>query len=87
VASTALFLHDADTAYYLFGANEPALRATGVSTLLLFDAMEQCREQGLLLLDMVGVNSPQRGDYKTSFGAELRSYFLVDWERPAPAGA
>jgi hypothetical protein len=48
--------------------------------------MERCREQGLRLLDMVGVNSPQRGDYKTSFGAELRSYFVVDWnalERPS----
>lgn len=87
VASTALFLHHADTAYYLFGANEPALRATGASTLLLFDAMEHCREQGLVLLDMVGVNSPQRGDYKTSFGAELRSYFLVDWERPTRSAA
>lgn len=85
-ASAALFLHDARTAYYLFGANDPGLRRTGASTLLLFEAMERCREQGLLLLDMVGVNSPQRGDYKTSFGAELYSYFVVDWERPARPG-
>jgi Acetyltransferase (GNAT) domain len=82
-ASVALFLQHASTAYYLFGANDPALRRSGASTLLLFEAMERCRDRGLGLLDMVGVNSPQRGDYKTSFGAELRSYFVVDWERPA----
>ena len=84
-ASAALFLHDAHTAYYLFGANDPVFRRTGASTLLLFEAMERCREQGLRRLDMVGVNSPQRGDYKTSFGAELRAYFVVDWERARPA--
>lgn len=83
-ASAALFLHDAHTAYYLFGANEPELRRSGASTLLLFEAIERCRADGLRHVDMVGVNSPNRGDYKTSFGGELRSYFVVDWERPAP---
>jgi hypothetical protein len=82
VASMALFLHDATTAYYLFGANDPAFRPSGASTMLLFEALWRSREVGMRKADLVGVNSPDRGDYKTSFGAQVEPYFVAHWERP-----
>jgi hypothetical protein len=30
---------------------------------------------GLLEFDFVGANSPQRGDYKISFNADIKPYF------------
>ena len=82
VASMALLLHDATTAYYLFGANDPVFRPTGASTMLLFEALWRSREMGMRKADLVGVNSPDRGDYKTSFGARVEPYFVTHWERP-----
>ncbi|OAI38756.1 hypothetical protein AYO39_00835 [Actinobacteria bacterium SCGC AG-212-D09] len=82
-ASMVLFVHDAHTGYYLFGANDPDYRRTGASTHLLVEAIWRLRETtGVSKIDMVGANSPNRGDYKISLGATLVPYYVVDWERP-----
>lgn len=73
-ASMAFFVTDASCAYYLFGANDPAMRDSNASSKLLLDNMDLSAQQGLQRFDFVGVNSPQRGDFKLSFNAELVPY-------------
>ena len=73
-ASMAFFVTDASCAYYLFGANDPDMRDSNASSKLLLDNMALSAQQGLQRFDFVGVNSPQRGDFKLSFNAELVQY-------------
>lgn len=76
-ASASLFLFDDKTAYYLVGANNPEFRKYGTGSYLVFEQLRSCLEQGLTQVDFVGVNSPNRGDYKTSFNAVPIPYFTV----------
>lgn len=74
VASMAFFVTDNKCAYYLFGANDPEFRDANASSKLLIDNISIFAAQGLEKFDFVGVNSPQRGDFKLSFNAELIPY-------------
>ncbi|MFZ2405854.1 MAG: GNAT family N-acetyltransferase [Methylobacter sp.] len=80
--SAVLFLYDDRTAYYLFGANDPAYRNTGAGSFLLLQMIKDAFEQGIEEIDFVGVNSPSRGDYKISLNAELKNYFITSFTRP-----
>ena len=73
-ASMAFFVTDTKCAYYLFGANDPELRDANASSKLLIDNIAVFAARGLKRFDFVGVNSPQRGDFKLSFNAELVPY-------------
>jgi hypothetical protein len=81
--SAIVFLYDSRCGYYMFAANDPEYRKTGCSTYLMLESIRQCKEKGLLKVDMVGINSPRRGDFKTSFNALPVPYFIVHWEKPA----
>lgn len=76
VISAVFILYHDDTAYYIFGANDPAQRKKGGGTFLLVNAMEEAKKMGLTYFDFVGVNSPMRGSYKLSFGGELKPYYI-----------
>lgn len=80
-ASAILFLHDQENAYYLFGANDPEFRKTGVGAWLMLKAIDHARRSGRKAVDFVGINSPNRGDFKTSFGAQPVPYFTATWRR------
>lgn len=82
-ASAALFLFDNQCGYYLIGANHPEYRNTGVGTYVLFEQIRICMEKGISTVDFVGINSPNRGDFKTSFNAIPMPYFTVKWEKPS----
>ena len=73
-ASMAFFVTDYKCAYYLFGANHPDLRDAHASSKLLIDNISTFAAKGLEKFDFVGINSPQRGDFKLSFNAELIPY-------------
>lgn len=77
-ASASLFLYDKTKAYYLFGANNPKYRASGASTALMIGNIHKAAQLGCDELDFIGVNSPNRGDYKLSFNGVLKSYFQVN---------
>lgn len=81
-ASAILFLYDRDNAYYLFGANDPEFRKTGAGSWLMLKAIDHARRAGRKAVDFVGINSPNRGDFKTSFGAQPVPYFVTTWQRP-----
>jgi len=74
-ASASLFLFDDKTGYYLIGANDPNYRKDGSGTYVMFEQFRHCIEQGLHYVDFGGINSPSRGDYKTSFNANPRPYY------------
>jgi hypothetical protein len=74
--SAVLFLYDDRTAYYLFGANDPAYRNANAGAFLLIRMIKDAIENGLKEIDFVGANSPQRGDFKVSFNAELKPYHV-----------
>ena len=77
IASMAFFVKDAKCAYYLFGASDPSMRDANASSKLLLDNIAEYAHQGMMRFDFVGVNSPQRGDFKLSFNAELMPYHEV----------
>jgi len=82
VASATLILFDNRSGYYLYAANDPELRSSGASSFLMVECIERCRRRGLTRFDFVGVNSPQRGDFKQSFNARPVPYYLADWIAP-----
>lgn len=77
--SGAFFLRDQSTAYYLIGANDPEHRQGGASTHLLIEVFWIYRNQGVRFIDLVGINSPSRGDYKTSLNASPHLYLQALW--------
>jgi GNAT superfamily N-acetyltransferase len=83
VISATVFLYDSRCGYYMFAATDPEYRKTGCGTYLMLENIRQCKEKGLSKIDMVGINSPRRGDFKTSFNAVPLPYFIVHWEKPS----
>jgi hypothetical protein len=81
--SAYLIVYDMNCAYYLVGANDPIGRSSGAGALLMTDCLRRCHEMGLKNFDFVGINSPRRGDFKTSFNAAPRAYVDASWRRPA----
>lgn len=73
--AAAVFVYDDRTGYYLFGAADPAQRKTSAGAFVLLRLIKDAFEQGLAEVDLVGVNSPNRGDFKISFNAEIRPHF------------
>ena len=82
--STAFFLHDRGAAYYMLGATDPEFRNDGVGTQIIIENIRYYAEgRSIVTIDMLGVNSPNRGDYKISFNASVRPYYSVRWRRRA----
>ncbi len=74
-ASASLFLFDDKTGYYLIGANDSEYRKDGTGGYVVLEQIRYCIEQGLSYVDFMGINSPFRGDFKTSFNANPKPYF------------
>ena len=82
-ASASFFIYDNENAYYLLGATDPAFRNYGVGTHAILENIRYIfEEKKIYKVDMLGINSPNRGDYKTSFNATLHPYYTVRWDRP-----
>lgn len=47
-------------------------------TLLVVEAMEHLRDEGLTSIDMVGANTPSIAEFKRSFGLPLTPYYRVE---------
>lgn len=80
-AGAAFFLHDQKTGFYLIGANDPAYRKEGTGSYVLFEQIRRCKERGLTGVDFCGINSPNRGDFKTSFNAQVFPFYEASWNR------
>ena len=77
--AASYFLHDKNNAYNLTLASDPAERKTSPGTTLILKQIEFCFKNKINLIDFVGINSPNRGDYKTSFNARPKIYFNIEY--------
>ncbi|HPT40885.1 MAG TPA: GNAT family N-acetyltransferase, partial [Candidatus Gastranaerophilaceae bacterium] len=66
--------------YYLFGANDPEYRNLFGGNFLMLNMIRDAFENDIEKIDFVGVNSPNRGDYKLSYNGELKPYFILKLE-------
>lgn len=74
VSATAI-LTDKRTAYSLFTVNNPDYRQLGANSAIVMEALLYAKSIGKSEFDFVGANSPNRGDFKLSFNAQLKCYF------------
>jgi len=81
--SATLFLYDQGGGYYLFGANHPEFRSMNAGTYLVLENIRRAFKKGIQFIDMCGINSPGRGDFKTSFNAMPVPYFECEWRQPS----
>jgi hypothetical protein len=79
--SAGLFCWDNKMGYYLIGASHPAIKERYSGTMLLWDSFSILQNKGISILDLEGVNSPQRGWFKLSFGGTLTPYYKIHWQR------
>ena len=80
VGSMAIFLLDQRRAYYLFGANDPKMRSQHTGTAVLWDSFYLLADLGFLEVDLEGINSPNRGWFKLSFGGSCVPYYVMNFE-------
>lgn len=77
IGSRAIYLIDNKRAYYLFGASDPKMRSSHTGTAVLWDAFYKLSRRGIKVVDLEGINSPNRGWFKLSFGGEINPYYEV----------
>jgi len=80
IGSMAFFVTDQWRSYFLFGANDPEIRNKHTGTAVLWDAFSILSRDGIIEVDLEGVNSPNRGWFKMSFGGDLRPYFEITYK-------
>ena len=86
-ASASFFAMDKFRAYYLFGATDPQFRSHETGTRNIVDAFLRLKDaHKITVVDLVGVNSPQRGWYKLSFGGEVIPYYKIRKISPCQNG-
>lgn len=80
VGSMAFFGWDSLRVYYLFGATNPGNRDQHTGTRVIWEAITKFYSHGFQEIDLEGVNSPNRGWFKSSFGGRLVPYYEVRWK-------
>lgn len=78
--AAVLFLYDKKSSYYFYSATDTKYRKSGANTYLLIEFIKITHSKKLKYLDMIGINSPGRGDFKLSFNADPHNYFVVHWD-------
>ena len=73
------YLFDNKTVYYQFGVRNFSINNNFNTTKLIVDNIFSFKNLNFNFFDFVGVNSPDRGDYKMSFNPTLRSYYVVNY--------
>lgn len=73
-----VFCYDSKRAYYLFGAGPGSATQPYRGTIALWQAMRWlAQNKAVTMVDLEGVNSPDRGRFKTSFGGVLMPYYEI----------
>jgi hypothetical protein len=73
----SIFGWDNKRAYYLFGAPILEAKERYKGTISFWDAFQDLSKRGLKEVDLEGINSPQRGWFKLSFGGNVIPYYNV----------
>lgn len=74
-----VYCWDKNYAYYLFGAGNPDDRTSWKSTLGHWKIFEYLNDRNIKFVDLEGINSPNRGWFKESFGGELEPYYYLNF--------
>ena len=75
---SVLFLNDDNSSCYLYGSGDINTKNRYAGSLSLWKAIEQSIEKKLSYIDLEGINSPLRGEYKLNFGGNIQVYFNVN---------
>jgi len=75
--SASLFFHDKYAAYYCVGGYDPNYKNSGASSVNIYNQIKIAKGKKLKKVDFVGVNSPNRGFFKYTFGSKLKNYFEI----------
>tara|TARA_B100000242_G_C43029790_1_gene479654 strand:- start:163 stop:1143 length:981 start_codon:yes stop_codon:yes gene_type:complete len=79
VLYSVFYVWDSKRAYFLFGAGNPEISEQWQGTIAHLEAFKYLsRSKSITEVDFEGVNSPQRGWFKLSFGGELISYYHLN---------
>ena len=76
IYSTFLSIHN-ETACYLYGAGDVKIKERLAGTYCLWKSLEKCLDKNVNCLDLEGINSPNRGSFKLSFGGKIVNYFTL----------
>ncbi len=73
-----MYVWDSKRSYYLFGARNRKVKNSWGGTLINWEVFKYLAiNKSLSEVDLEGVNSPNRGSFKLSFGGQIISYFQV----------
>ena len=67
---------------YLFGAGDKDKMQRYDGTFCIWEAMKMLSRSGVHIIDLEGVNSPERGRFKLGFGGNLKKYYHVSKNNP-----
>jgi hypothetical protein len=62
---------------YLFGAGDNKIMNRYDGSFCIWSSFHKLSDLGVCLIDMEGINSPKRGQYKLSFGGDITPYYEV----------
>ncbi len=71
------------TAYLLMAGFDPSFSHLQAPSLVMWEAIEHWRDQGLAIVDLVGADVESNVRFKMEFGGELVPYFQVSYVRTA----
>ena len=74
---SVLFLNDENSSCYLYGSGDVEIKNRYAGSLALWKAIEQSIDKQLSFIDLEGINSPHRGEYKLNFGGNIQSYYNI----------
>ena len=74
---SVLFLNDDISSCYLYGSGDIKVKNRYAGSLALWKAIEKSIDNKLCFIDLEGINSPFRGEYKISFGGNIKNYFNI----------
>ena len=74
---SVLFLSDDNASCYLYGSGDVEIKNRYAGSLALWKAIEQSLDKKLNFIDLEGINSPYRGEYKLNFGGNIKDYYNI----------
>ncbi len=74
---SVIFLHDDVSSCYLYGSGNIQVKNRYAGSLALWRAIQISIKKKLQYIDLEGINSPYRGEYKLCMGGEVNCYFNI----------
>lgn len=75
---SVLFLNDDESSCYLYGSGDVEIKNRYAGSFALWKSIERSIELELKYIDLEGINSPFRGEYKLNFGGNIESYYNIN---------